>query len=131
MVLGRAGMKLEAQKFAVYLSIPIMASLAFNEPSVQKWAADYFQFMKYPSNPKTNLMKEFEQLQREREEEIEEERRMQEKRIKGREEYLAQMKLLNSSRGDNAPGINNTDSTSNNKSGWFGWMRGWRRGGES
>ena len=97
MVLGRAGMKLEAQKFAVYLSIPIMASLAFNEPTVQQWAADYFQFMKYPSNPKTNLMKEFEQLQRERKEEIEEERRMQEKRIKGREEYLAQMKLLNSS----------------------------------
>ena len=131
MVLGRAGMKLEAQKFAVYLSIPIMASLAFNEPSVQKWAADYFQFMKYPSNPKTNLMKEFEQLQREREEEIEEERRMQEKRIKGREEYLAQMKLLNSSRDENAPGINTIDSTSNNKSGLIGWMRGWRRGGES
>jgi len=37
MVLGRAGMKLEAQKFAVYLLIPIGASLAFNEPSVQKW----------------------------------------------------------------------------------------------
>lgn len=124
-------MKLEAQKFAVYLSIPIMASLAFNEPTVQQWAADYFQFMKYPSNPKTNLMKEFEQLQRERKEEIEEERRMQEKRIKGREEYLAQMKLLNSSRGGNATGSSNPDSTSNTRSGWFGWMRGWRRGGEA
>mmetsp|Transcript_11585 Transcript_11585/g.17714 ORF Transcript_11585/g.17714 Transcript_11585/m.17714 type:complete len:132 (-) Transcript_11585:32-427(-) len=131
MVLGRAGMKLEAQKFVVYLSIPIMASLAFNEPTVQQWAADYFQFMKYPSNPKTNLMKEFEQLQREREEEIEEERRMQEKRIKGREEYLAQMKLLNSSRGDNANSSSNPDSTINSRSGWFGWMRGWRRGGEA
>lgn len=108
-----------------------MASLAFNEPTVQQWAADYFQFMKYPSNPKTNLMKEFEQLQRERKEEIEEERRMQEKRIKGREEYLAQMKLLNSSRGGNATGSSNPDSTSNTRSGWFGWMRGWRRGGEA
>lgn len=130
MVLGRAGMKLEAQKFAVYLSIPIIASLAFNEPTVQQWAADYFQFMKYPSNPKTNLMHEFEQLQRERKEEIEEERRMQEKRIKGREEYLAQIKLLNSSRGGNATGSGDPDSTSNTRSGWFGWMR-WRRGGEA
>ncbi len=130
MVLGRAGMKLEAQKFAVYLSIPIMASLAFNEPTVQQWAADYFQFMKYPSNPKTNLMQEFEQLQRERKEEIEEERRMQEKRIKGREEYLAQMKLLNSSRGGNTTGSGDPDSSSNTRSGWFGWMR-WRRGGEA
>lgn len=120
-------MRLEAQKFAVYLSIPILASLAFNEPSVQQWAADYFQFMKYPSNPKTNLRDEFEQLQRERDEEM----RMQEKRIKGREDYLAQMKLLNaSSRGDdeNVPGSSNTDSTNNNsRRGWFGW---WKRGGE-
>jgi hypothetical protein len=128
MVLGRAGMRLEAQKFAVYLSIPIVASLAFNEPSVQRWAADYFQFMKYPSNPKTNLKQEFEQLQREREEEIEEERRMQEKRSKGREAYLAQMKLLNASPGDNEG--NNTDSTYNTRRGWLGWLRGWRRGGE-
>ena len=124
MVLGRAGMKLEAQKFAVYITIPIMASIAFNEPSVQQWAADYFQFMKYPSNPKTNLRQEFEQLQREREEEIEEEKLMREKRIKGREEYLAQMKLLNSSRDDSARGIDSTNSR-------FRWMRAWRRGDES
>ncbi len=128
MVLGRAGLRLEAQKFAVYLSVPILASLAFNEPSVQRWAADYFQFMKYPSNPKTNLKKEFEELQREREEEM----RMQEKRIKGREEYLAQMKLLNASRGGDETGDNNNMETANNsRNGWFGWLRGRRRGAES
>lgn len=127
MVLGRAGLRLEAQKFAVYLSVPILASLAFNEPSVQRWAADYFQFMKYPSNPKTNLKKEFEELQREREEEM----RMQEKRIKGREEYLAQMKLLNASRGGEETGDNNMEASNNSRSGWFGWLRGRRRGAES
>jgi hypothetical protein len=37
MVLGKAGMRLEAQKFIIYLMIPITASVAFNEPSVQKW----------------------------------------------------------------------------------------------
>src|SRR5210317_1767224 len=119
MVLGRAGLRLEAQKFAVYLSVPILASLAFNEPSVQRWAADYFQFMKYPSNPKTNLKKEFEELQREREEEM----RMQEKRIKGREEYLAQMKLLNASRGGDETGDNNMETANNSRNGWFGWLR--------
>jgi len=128
MVLGRAGLRLEAQKFAVYLSVPILASLAFNEPSVQRWAADYFQFMKYPSNPKTNLKKEFEELQREREEEM----RMQEKRIKGREEYLAQMKLLNASRGGDETGDNNNmEKANNSRNGWFGWLRGRRRGAES
>ncbi|KAL7435732.1 hypothetical protein ACHAXM_004811 [Skeletonema potamos] len=128
MVLGRAGMRLEAQKFAVYITIPIVASLAFNEPSVQQWAADYFQFMKYPSNPKTNLKQEFEQLQREREEEIEEERRMQEKRSKGREAYLTQMKLLNASSVDNEG--KNVESTYDGRRGWSGWLHGWRRGGE-
>ena len=127
MVLGRAGLRLEAQKFAVYLSVPILASLAFNEPSVQRWAADYFQFMKYPSNPKTNLKKEFEELQREREEAM----RMQEKRIKGREEYLAQMKLLNASRGGDETGDNNMETANNSRNGWFGWLRGRRRGAES
>jgi hypothetical protein len=37
MVLGKAGLRLEAQKFIVYLLIPITASVAYNEPSVQKW----------------------------------------------------------------------------------------------
>jgi hypothetical protein len=122
---------LEAQKFALYLSVPILASLAFNEPTVQQWAADYFQFMKYPSNPKTNLKKEFEKLQRERVEEIEEEKRMQEKRIKGREEYMAQMKILNATYSAGRTADNNTDSTKNNRGGWFNWLRGWRWGGES
>lgn len=131
MVLGRAGLRLEAQKFALYLLVPITASLAFNEPTVQRWAADYFQFMKYPSNPKTNLKDEFEALKKQREEEIEWEKKMAEKREKGREEYLNQLKQLSSvarvGGGDDATESTTTESNQN-KRGWFGWLR-WKRGG--
>ena len=126
MVLGRAGLRLEAQKFVLYLMVRITASLAFNEPTVQKTAADYFQFMKYPSNPKTNLKDEFESLRKEREAEIEWEKRMAEKRAdgKGREEYLNQLKQL-SSRSSSAH-ADETEPTI--QRGWFGWRKWWKRG---
>mmetsp|Transcript_4951 Transcript_4951/g.9204 ORF Transcript_4951/g.9204 Transcript_4951/m.9204 type:complete len:129 (+) Transcript_4951:96-482(+) len=126
MVLGRAGLRLEAQKFALYLLVPITASLAFNEPSVQKAAADYFQFMKYPSNPKTNLKDEFEELKKQREEEIEWERKMAEKREKGREEHLKQMKILKQLNTARVWGVEDDDKLEQ-KRGWFGWLRGSKR----
>ena len=46
MVLGKAGMRLEAYKFGLYISVPILASIIFNEPEVQRKCADYFQFLK-------------------------------------------------------------------------------------
>jgi len=66
MVLGRKGMRLEAYKFGLYISVPILASITFNQPEVQKWCADYFQFLRYPANPNTNLREEFEQLAKQR-----------------------------------------------------------------
>ena len=48
--------------------------------------------MKYPSNPKTNLKDEYEALKKQRDEEMEWERRMADKREKGREEYLNQLR---------------------------------------
>jgi len=126
MVLGRAGLRLEAQKFAVYLLIPVTASLAFNEPTVQKWAADYFQFMKYPSNPKTNLKDEYETIKKERDEE----KRMIEKRAAGREEYLKQLKALktmNKIDDDSVDEISRENERRERR--WFGWLR-WRRQSE-
>mmetsp|Transcript_30519 Transcript_30519/g.64293 ORF Transcript_30519/g.64293 Transcript_30519/m.64293 type:complete len:139 (+) Transcript_30519:372-788(+) len=124
MVLGRAGLRLEAQKFVVYVGIPIVASVAYNEPSVQKWSADYFQFMKYPSNPKTNLKEEFEQLQKEREEQLVQEKRNR----KGREEYLSQLKKLSLERGKGSGNSAEADGeTVDQKRGWFRWWRWGRR----
>lgn len=123
MVLGRAGLRLEAQKFALYLIIPITASIVYNEPTVQRWAADYFQFMKYPSNPKTNLKEEFDQLQKEREQE----KIQEEKNKESRKVYMEQLKQLNAVRS-----ALDTPSPELNveKRGWFSWLRG-RRGQES
>jgi len=133
MVLGKAGMRLEAQKFIVYLMIPITASMAFNEPTIRTWAADYFQLMKYPSNPKTNLKDEYEGLKKQRDEEIEWEARMAARREAGREEYQKQLKLIHKL---NAPrGADEVDSDttveSRQRRGWFDWARGWRRGAGS
>lgn len=122
MVLGRAGLKLEAQKFGIYLMIPIVASIAYNEPTVQKWAADYFQFMKYPSNPKTNLREEFEQLQKERQQE----KIQEEKNKESRKVYMEQLKQLNAVRNAlESP----EQQTTEVKMGWLSWLRG-RRGNE-
>lgn len=115
MVLGRAGMRLEAQKFALYLIIPITASIIYNEPTVQRWAADYFQFMKYPSNPKTNLKEEFDQLQKEREQE----KIQEEKNKESRKVYMEQLKQLNAVRSalDTPAPESNVE-----KRGWFSWL---------
>jgi hypothetical protein len=116
-------MRLEAQKFAVYLLIPITASLAYNEPAVQRWSADYFQFMKYPSNPKTNLKEEFEQLRKEREEEA----KQQEKNKESRKVYMEQLRQLNAVRSSLETPVTQTNEE---KKGWFGRLRG-RKGNDS
>jgi hypothetical protein len=59
-------MRLEAMKFSIYISIPVIASIMFNSPSTQTYWANYFQFLKYPANPNTNLKEEFEELQKKR-----------------------------------------------------------------
>ena len=88
--------------------------------------------MKYPSNPKTNLKDEYEALKKQRDEEMEWERRMADKREKGREEYLNQLKQLSGARGgdggsNNCGDVNNIES-SNQRRRWFGWFRGWKQG---
>ena len=90
-------------------------------------AADYFQFMKYPSNPKTNLKDEYEALKKQRDEEMEWEKRMAEKREKGREEYLNQLKQLSGARGADG-GSDKIIESSNQRRRWFGWFRGWKQG---
>jgi hypothetical protein len=86
MALGKTGMRIEAWKFAVYLTIPIVASIYFNNPEKQKYWADYFQFLKYPSSPNTNLKRQFEDL-------VEQ----QEKQKQQRNEYAEQMRKLQES----------------------------------
>ena len=113
MVLGKEGLRLEAWKFGVYIIIPIAASIYFNNPETQRYWADYFQFLKYPANPNTNLKEQFEEMQRKAEEEREQRkayaeqiRRLQEAAQKSRREREDIMKA----------------EESNEKRGWFRWF---------
>uniref|UniRef100_A0A7S2SAN4 Uncharacterized protein n=1 Tax=Eucampia antarctica TaxID=49252 RepID=A0A7S2SAN4_9STRA len=113
MVLGKQGMRLEAWKFAVYLIVPIGASIAFNNPLVQKVCADYFQFLKYPANPNTNLKEEFEELLKKRELEREQ-----------RKQYTDQVRKLQESaqksrKGRESQELSSSSSSTSRKK-WFG-----------
>mmetsp|Transcript_23893 Transcript_23893/g.34950 ORF Transcript_23893/g.34950 Transcript_23893/m.34950 type:complete len:132 (-) Transcript_23893:103-498(-) len=58
MVHGRAGMRLEALKFAIYLSIPIVASGMFNDPKTIQGFVEYYNYISYPpEDPETTKMK--------------------------------------------------------------------------
>ena len=114
MVHGKQGLRLEAWKFGVYLSLPIAASLVFNEPRVQRFCADYFQFLKYPANPNVNLREEFEELAKKRE--VENEKRkayMQE--LKKMQEGAAEKRRLRE--------LAIKEESDKGKRGWFGWLR--------
>ena len=114
MVHGRQGMRLEAWKFVVYLSLPIGASLTFNEPRVQRFCADYFQFLKYPANPNVNLREEFEELAKKREIEREQ-RKAYTDELKKMQESAAEKRRLREA----AVAADNERK----KNGWLGWMR--------
>eukprot|EP00547_Thalassionema_nitzschioides_P008101 CAMPEP_0194226480 /NCGR_PEP_ID=MMETSP0156-20130528/41943_1 /TAXON_ID=33649 /ORGANISM="Thalassionema nitzschioides, Strain L26-B" /LENGTH=105 /DNA_ID=CAMNT_0038958841 /DNA_START=174 /DNA_END=488 /DNA_ORIENTATION=- len=86
MVLGKQGMRLEALKFSIYILIPVVASISFNNPNTQKYWADYYQYLKFPANPNTNLKEQYEKLA--------EQRTLQKEQ---RKEYLDQMKRLQES----------------------------------
>ena len=76
-------------------------------------------------------MEEYESLKKQRDEEIEWEKRMEEKRAKGREEYLKQLKQLRvANHPDSSGGDSNVvdDSELRQGRGWFGWLRGRGRG---
>jgi hypothetical protein len=62
MVKGKSGLYLEAWKFGVYISIPIIASVYYSNPDNQRYWADYWQFIKYPENPNTNVKEKIQEL---------------------------------------------------------------------
>eukprot|EP00545_Synedropsis_sp_CCMP1620_P001543 CAMPEP_0119013460 /NCGR_PEP_ID=MMETSP1176-20130426/8462_1 /TAXON_ID=265551 /ORGANISM="Synedropsis recta cf, Strain CCMP1620" /LENGTH=116 /DNA_ID=CAMNT_0006966551 /DNA_START=94 /DNA_END=444 /DNA_ORIENTATION=- len=111
MVLGKRGMRLEAIKFSIYISIPVIASIYFNNPNTQKYWANYYQFLTYPANPNTNLKEEFEELQKQREVQKEQ-----------RKEYAEQMKILQQSAQRsraNAAAVAAEDNDKKKKKGWL------------
>eukprot|EP00533_Pseudo-nitzschia_delicatissima_P010882 CAMPEP_0116098802 /NCGR_PEP_ID=MMETSP0327-20121206/11432_1 /TAXON_ID=44447 /ORGANISM="Pseudo-nitzschia delicatissima, Strain B596" /LENGTH=139 /DNA_ID=CAMNT_0003590643 /DNA_START=203 /DNA_END=623 /DNA_ORIENTATION=- len=71
MVKGRQGLYLEAWKFGVYVSIPVIASAYFSDPQTIKEQAEYWKFIEYPENPNTNVRQKIQKLAKEKEEQRE------------------------------------------------------------
>ena len=71
MVKGRGGMYLEAWKFGVYVSIPVIASAYFSNPETLKQQAEYWKFIEYPENPNTNVRQKIQKLVKEKEDQKE------------------------------------------------------------
>jgi hypothetical protein len=55
---GRGSFSMEAWKFAVYLLVPIGASVYFSNPGTMKQTAEYWKFIEYPANPNVGLKDE-------------------------------------------------------------------------
>lgn len=93
MAKGRSGMYLESAKFALYLLIPIAASVHYNNIANQKRAADYWQFVRYPANPTTGWRESIAQAAAQQEQ---------------RQIYRQQLLLLNQNNDNNNDDENNT-----------------------
>mmetsp|Transcript_4605 Transcript_4605/g.6002 ORF Transcript_4605/g.6002 Transcript_4605/m.6002 type:complete len:122 (+) Transcript_4605:198-563(+) len=112
MVHGRKGLQLEALKFALYLALPITASVTFNDPRVQRFAADYFQFLKVPANANVNLREEFEELAKKRRLEKEQ-----------RQAYAEQVRKIQESAQQRRERLRDTEQTQKRGKTWFNWLR--------
>jgi len=56
---GRTGFRIEAFKFAIYLSIPIIATQVFNNPDWTQRLVDYYKYVEYPpEDANTTQMKQ-------------------------------------------------------------------------
>jgi Pet100 len=66
MAKGRQGFMLEGWKFAVYITIPLVASWYFNDPERQKQNAEYWKYVQYPANPATGLKEQIKLRQEQR-----------------------------------------------------------------
>ena len=67
MVHPKSKFYLEAWKFGIYVSIPVIASIYYSNPETQRYWADYWQYIKYPENPNTNVREKIKQLAEEKE----------------------------------------------------------------
>uniref|UniRef100_A0A6S9A6Z6 Uncharacterized protein n=1 Tax=Ditylum brightwellii TaxID=49249 RepID=A0A6S9A6Z6_9STRA len=118
MVLGKQGLRFEGYKFALYIMVPVAASISFNDPEVRKKAVDYFQFLKYPANPNTNLVKEYEEL---RENEMK-----KREQLKAYREEVKKLRELNDKRQELFKETEDLKGGGGNSSGgrkWFSWFR--------
>lgn len=122
MVKGRKGFYLEAWKFCVYVSIPVIASAYFSDPETIKQQAEYWRFIEYPENPNTNVRQKILKLAKEKEEE--------------REQHMAyQLQLQElqraADRSSSASDYDDDEDSSDLSGRRRSWWRRWFGGGEN
>lgn len=80
MAKGKTGLWIEGWKFSVYMAMPLLASWYYNDPARQKQSVDYWKYVQYPANPNTDMRKQIQEMQKQKEQ---------------REAYRQQMMELN------------------------------------
>ena len=62
---GPTGFRIEAFKFMIYISIPIIASQLFNNPETTQRIVDYYKFIEYPPEDAdtTEMKKDLQEMQ--------------------------------------------------------------------
>ena len=121
MVKGRQGFYLEAWKFGVYVSIPVIASVYFSEPGQIKKSADYWRFIEYPENPNTNVRQKIQALAKEKEEQREQ-RMAYQKQLQELQRSAERSSSAVDDDDENSPGIPEQRRS---------WWRRWFGGGGS
>jgi Pet100 len=120
MVKGKKGLYLEAWKFSVYISLPIIASVYHSNPENQKYWADYWQFIRYPENPNTNVKQKIQELAQQKDEQRQQ-----------RLVYQQQLQALQQSAERSARFDNNNETLNDNHndevqtSSWLTRITGW------
>lgn len=119
MVKGRQGLYLEAWKFGIYVSIPVIASVYFSDPETIKKQADYWRFIEYPENPNTNVRQKIQELAKEKEEQ-----RAQRMAYQQQLQDLQRAAEISSSVNNDDDDNDSTDITEKRRSWWRRWFGG-------
>lgn len=120
MARGRQGFYLEAWKFGVYVSIPVIASVYFSDPETIKKSADYWRFIEYPENPNTNVRQKIQELIKEKEEQKAQRMAYQEQ-LKELQRAAQRSSSTNDDY-DNDDGGNSSDLPERRRSWWRRWF---------
>ena len=123
MVHGRAGLYLEAWKFSVYISIPVIASVYYSNPETQKYWADYWQFIKYPENPNVNVKQQIEELIKERQKQ-EESSKIYQQQLQSLQQAANRSKQYQQQASSSAIAVSDAASSSEDSKSSLSW---WRR----
>lgn len=131
MVKGRQGLYLEAWKFSVYLGIPIIASVYYSDPDNQRYWADYWQYIKYPENPNTNVKDKIQEIAKEKE-------KQREQRLAYRQQLMALQASANRTndfdKADESTSSLSSSGQEQHTTSWWrragGWLIGTKKGPE-